>query len=100
MEFTKKFLRAKSPCADGFRWFSRHVEDGSGYQQVLDTLVDAGRVGDACWLLSQFVFKEQLAPVAQAVQQLANPPAVQVQPGMLYHWCAQMKAKNWPVLSV
>ena len=80
MEFTKKFLRAKSPCADGFRWFSRHVEDGSGYQQVLDTLVDAGRVGDACWLLSQFVFKEQLAPVAQAVQQLANPPAVQVQP--------------------
>jgi hypothetical protein len=32
-----------------------------------------------CWL-SQFVFKEQLAPVAQAVQQLANPPAVQVQP--------------------
>lgn len=54
MEFTKKFLRAKSPCADGFRWFSRHVEDGSGYQQVLDTLVDAGRVGDACWLLSQF----------------------------------------------
>lgn len=33
-----------------------------------------------CWLLLQFVFKEQLAPVAQAVQQLANPPAVQVQP--------------------
>ncbi|ROO03551.1 hypothetical protein BK673_25450 [Pseudomonas fluorescens] len=32
-----------------------------------------------CWLLSQFVFKEQLAPVAQAVQQLAQPPAV-VQP--------------------
>lgn len=54
MEFTKKFLRAKSPCADGFRWFSRHVEDGSGYQQALDTLVNAGRVGDACWLLSQF----------------------------------------------
>ncbi|CAI8744482.1 hypothetical protein [Pseudomonas zeae] len=33
-----------------------------------------------CWLLSHFLFKEQLAPVAQAVQQLANPPAVQVQP--------------------
>ena len=32
MEFTKKFLRAKSPCADGFRWFSRNVEDGTGYQ--------------------------------------------------------------------
>ena len=38
MEFTKKFLRAKSPCADGFRWFSRHVEDGTGYQDALDTL--------------------------------------------------------------
>lgn len=54
MEFTKKFLRAKSPCADGFRWFSRHVEDGSGYQEALDTLVNAGRVEDACWLLGQF----------------------------------------------
>ncbi|MFJ2711512.1 hypothetical protein ACIOZM_11530 [Pseudomonas sp. NPDC087346] len=33
------------------------------------------------WLLSHFLFKEQLAPVAQAVQQLATPPAaVQVQP--------------------
>ena len=49
MEFTKKFLRAKSPCADGFRWFSRHVEDGTGYQEALDTLVNAGRVEDACW---------------------------------------------------
>ena len=54
MEFTKKFLRAKSPCADGFRWFSRHVEDGTGYQEALDTLVNAGRVEDACWLLGQF----------------------------------------------
>jgi len=54
MEFTKKFLRAKSPCADGFRWFSRHVEDGTGYQEALDTLVNAGRVEDACWLLAQF----------------------------------------------
>jgi hypothetical protein len=33
-----------------------------------------------CWLLAHFVFKEQLLPVAQAVQQLATPPAVQVQP--------------------
>lgn len=54
MEFTKKFLRAKSPCADGFRWFSRNVEDGTGYQEALDTLVNAGRVEDACWLLAQF----------------------------------------------
>ncbi|MBK5518767.1 hypothetical protein [Pseudomonas sp. TH10] len=28
-----------------------------------------------CWLLSRFLFNEQLAPVAQAVQQMANPPA-------------------------
>ncbi|VVP11166.1 hypothetical protein PS865_03366 [Pseudomonas fluorescens] len=34
-----------------------------------------------CWLLSRFIFAEQLAPVAQAVQQLANPPvAVEPQP--------------------
>ncbi|WP_166224417.1 hypothetical protein [Pseudomonas atagonensis] len=33
-----------------------------------------------CWLLSRFLFNEQLAPVAQAVQQLANPPAVQQVP--------------------
>ncbi|WP_460091794.1 hypothetical protein [Pseudomonas sp. S2_E02] len=33
-----------------------------------------------CWLLSHFLLEEQLAPVAQAVQQLANPPVVQVQP--------------------
>ncbi|MGE8144955.1 hypothetical protein ACQKP7_07070 [Pseudomonas frederiksbergensis] len=32
-----------------------------------------------CWLASRFVFPEQLAPVAQAVQQLAKPPVV-VQP--------------------
>ncbi|MCW0922653.1 MULTISPECIES: hypothetical protein [Pseudomonas] len=36
-----------------------------------------------CWLLSRFIFPEQLAPVAQAVQQRVNPPSVapvQVQP--------------------
>ncbi|MFL1515149.1 hypothetical protein [Pseudomonas prosekii] len=32
-----------------------------------------------CWLASRWLFPEQLAPVAQAVQQLAKPPAV-VQP--------------------
>src|SRR5574337_871855 len=54
MEFTKQFLRAKSPCANGFRWFVRHIEDGVGYQQALDQLVAAGRVDDALWLLGQF----------------------------------------------
>ncbi len=49
MEFSKKFLRANSPCADGFRWFSGNVEDGTGCQEALDTLVNAGRVDGACW---------------------------------------------------
>jgi hypothetical protein len=33
-----------------------------------------------CWLASHFLFKEQLAPVTQAVQQLANPPVTQPVP--------------------
>ncbi|MBC3362689.1 hypothetical protein [Pseudomonas sp. SWRI154] len=32
------------------------------------------------WLLSKFLFDEQLAPVTAAVQQLAQPPAVQPAP--------------------
>ncbi|AVU76125.1 hypothetical protein GKKCFE_07055 [Pseudomonas sp. E141] len=32
------------------------------------------------WLLSRFLFNEQLAPVAAAVQQLGQPPAVQPAP--------------------
>ena len=37
IEFTKQFLRSKSPCAMGFRWFVRNVEDGVSYQKALDT---------------------------------------------------------------
>jgi hypothetical protein len=33
-----------------------------------------------CWLASRLFFSEQLAPVAQAVQQLAKPPVVQQAP--------------------
>ncbi|AWY40468.1 hypothetical protein DKY63_11405 [Pseudomonas putida] len=33
-----------------------------------------------CWLASRFLLNEQLAPVAQAMQQLANPPVVQQVP--------------------
>jgi hypothetical protein len=33
-----------------------------------------------CWLASHWLFSEQLAPVAQAVQQLANPPVAQPAP--------------------
>ena len=33
-----------------------------------------------CWLAARLLFSEQLAPVAQAVQQLANPPVAQPAP--------------------
>jgi len=33
-----------------------------------------------CWLASALIFKEQLAPVAAAVEQLAKPPMVVEQP--------------------
>lgn len=52
-EITRGFIRAKNPCADGFRWFVRNHASESSYQHVLDSLVEAGRVNDACWLLDQ-----------------------------------------------
>lgn len=33
-----------------------------------------------CWLASRFLFSQQLAPVAEAVQQLAKPPQVEPAP--------------------
>ncbi|WP_343036102.1 hypothetical protein [Aromatoleum toluvorans] len=54
MDLTKNFVKAKRPCTNGFRWFLRHYENGGNYQELLDALVKAGRVDDACWLLSQF----------------------------------------------
>ena len=47
MELSQNFLRAKSPCAAGFRWFVRNRHDGNDYQRVLDALVGDGRVEDA-----------------------------------------------------
>lgn len=54
MELSQNFLRAKSPCAAGFRWFVRNRHDGNDYQRVLDALVSDGRVEDARWLMNQF----------------------------------------------
>lgn len=54
MLLSTSLIKAKSPCVDGFRWYLRHHADGSDYQQVLDSLVAAGRAADACWLLDQF----------------------------------------------
>lgn len=53
VDITRNFIRAKSPCADGFRWYLRNHAEVSDYQGVLDSLVMAGRVDDACWLLAQ-----------------------------------------------
>ncbi|MGV3741052.1 MAG: hypothetical protein ACO1NO_01940, partial [Burkholderiaceae bacterium] len=54
MDLSKDFIKAKRPCTDGFRWFLRNHQHGSNYQPLLDELVKAGRVDDACWLLTQF----------------------------------------------
>lgn len=54
MDLNKQFVKAKNPCADGFRWFLRNFRQGGNYQELLDALVAADRVDDACWLLDQF----------------------------------------------
>ena len=54
MQLTKKFVKAKNPCAGGYKWFIRDHNGQGDYQAVLDALVADGRVGDACWLLDQF----------------------------------------------
>ncbi len=62
MDFTKSFIKSKNPCMDGYRWYLRHHRDGSDYQQVLDELVAAGRIQDACWLL------EKLGPTSAVLR--------------------------------
>ena len=54
MDISRQFVRQKNPCTDGFRWFMRHFQEGADYQPLLDALVAAGRVSDACWLMDQF----------------------------------------------
>lgn len=54
MQLTKKFVKAKNPCAGGYKWFIRDHNGQGDYQAVLDALVADGRVSDACWLLDQF----------------------------------------------
>jgi len=54
LDLNRKFVKAKRPCADGFRWFIKNFAKGGDYQQLLDALVDDNRVSDACWLLDQF----------------------------------------------
>ncbi|CAM4169431.1 DUF342 domain-containing protein [Kerstersia similis] len=54
MQLTKNFVKAKQPCAAGYRWFIRDHNGQGEYQQLLDALVAANRIEDACWLLDQF----------------------------------------------
>ncbi|HEY9280740.1 MAG TPA: hypothetical protein VIP51_11765, partial [Eoetvoesiella sp.] len=54
MQLTKKFVKAKNPCASGYRWFLRDQNGHGDYQAILDALIADGRVDDACWLLDQF----------------------------------------------
>ncbi|MDE4920168.1 hypothetical protein ACUXAV_006104 [Cupriavidus metallidurans] len=54
MELSQNLIKAKRPCADGYKWFLRNRDGGSDYQRLLDALVRADRVADACWLLQQF----------------------------------------------
>jgi len=52
-DITRDFIRSKRPCAAGYRWYLKREETLSGYQRLLDDLVQEGRVDDACWLLDQ-----------------------------------------------
>lgn len=54
MELTQNFVKAKRPCADGYRWYIRNRHNGTDYQHVLDSLVREGRVTDAIWLVDSF----------------------------------------------
>lgn len=52
-DITRDFIRSKRPCADGYRWYLRRQETLSDYQALLNDLVAAHRLEDACWLLDQ-----------------------------------------------
>jgi len=52
-DITRDFIRSKRPCTDGYRWYLKRQERLSDYQALLDDLVAAGRLDDACWLLDQ-----------------------------------------------
>ena len=56
--YLRQFVRQKNPCADGFRWFMRHFQEGADYQPLLDALVAAGRVS-GCLLADGSVRADQ-----------------------------------------
>lgn len=52
-DITRAFIRSKRPCTEGYRWYLKRQETVSDYQALLDDLVAADRLEDACWLLDQ-----------------------------------------------
>src|SRR5438128_309678 len=48
-----------------------------------------------CWLASRFVFSQQLAPVAEAVQHLAKPPVTEpAEPNRMFEQYQDNLSKN------
>lgn len=54
MDISPRLIRAKRPCADGYRWYVRSGQSEASYLQLMQALVAAGRASDAAWLLAQF----------------------------------------------
>lgn len=54
VDISSRLIRAKRPCADGYRWYVRHGQGTATYVELLRALQMAGRAGDASWLLQQF----------------------------------------------
>ena len=54
MDISPDLIRAKRPCAAGYRWYLRSGRHDASYLELMQALVEDGRPGDAVWLLSQF----------------------------------------------
>lgn len=54
MDISPRLIRAKRPCADGYRWYARSGQSDASYLELMQALVAAGRAADATWLLEQF----------------------------------------------
>lgn len=53
-DISPSLIRAKRPCAEGYRWYLRSGHGSDSYLDLMRALQDAGRVVDASWLLAQF----------------------------------------------
>jgi len=60
MKLSPPLLKAKQPCAGGYRWYLRNRHRSTDYQHLLDALVKDGRLPDALWLLDKFGPTDQI----------------------------------------